>query len=237
MIRAFVEKILEMAVPPVITVAERPYSSMQIHPILEPQAKTLQVCTLTAIKDYFDRNPDAIAEADAIVHVEGPEKVSVLDSLSDPFMTRQNFMTAQPHLRKFPFGTYLAGENFIIGLQTFFVQDDVTRQLIKLVGNLSDEKVTQWNDDGVTQKVTAKVAIVRVEEVPVPSPVVLKPFRTFLELDQPASTFIFRIQRREGQAPQCALIEADGGAWELKAIETIAAWLRQNLPKEVTILA
>jgi hypothetical protein len=226
MIRAAIEKILSLAVPQIITVGERPYSSAQIHPVLDPRVTPLEVRTLTAVEDYFERNPDGIVPADMIVHVESPEEISIFDAIDDPFMTRQKFIFAKAALHKFNFASFMSTENFIIAMQTMFVQNETTRQI-----------VTRWNDDGVTQKVSAKVAIVRVEEIPVPSPVTLRPFRTFLELDQPASAFIFRIKRQEGQQPVCALFEADGGAWELEAINSIANWLRGSLPLEVTILA
>ena len=55
--------------------------------------------------------------------------------------------------------------------------------------------------------------------------VTLKPYRTFRELDQPASEFIFRVKAGGG----FALFEADGGAWKIDAINAIAAWLSNRL--------
>ena len=48
-------------------------------------------------------------------------------------------------------------------------------------------------------------------DVKVPNPVTLRPFRTFIEVEQPESKFIFRM--REGG--RCAIFEADGahGSW------------------------
>jgi hypothetical protein len=63
------------------------------------------------------------------------------------------------------------------------------------------------------------------EQVEVKARLSLKPIRTFRELDQPASDFIFRVKNGGG----FALFEADGGAWKIAAINAIAAWLKNRL--------
>jgi len=67
--------------------------------------------------------------------------------------------------------------------------------------------------------------------------VVLRPYRTFLEIEQPASAFVFRLRRgREGELPTCALFEADGGRWKLEAIERIRDYLKEQL-SEIAVIA
>lgn len=51
-----------------------------------------------------------------------------------------------------------------------------------------------------------------------------------------ASTFLLRLQSRDGCPPQCALFEADGGAWKLEAVESIAKWLEDELPDGITVV-
>lgn len=53
----------------------------------------------------------------------------------------------------------------------------------------------------------------------------LQPYRTFLEVAQPASDFLLRIDK-DGHP---ALYEADGGAWKLEAKRSIAAYLGGQL--------
>lgn len=53
----------------------------------------------------------------------------------------------------------------------------------------------------------------------------LQPYRTFLEVEQPASDFLLRLDK-EGRP---ALYEADGGAWKLEAKRNIAAYLCEQL--------
>lgn len=63
----------------------------------------------------------------------------------------------------------------------------------------------------------------------VPSPVRLKPYRTFTEVDQPESNFVFRMKEDKYEGVQCALFEADGGAWKLHAMESIQEYLEEQL--------
>ena len=55
------------------------------------------------------------------------------------------------------------------------------------------------------------------------------PYRTFIEVEQPESKFIFRM--REGGA--CALFEADGGAWKLDAQNAVYEYLKDRLKEEI----
>ncbi|KHO31340.1 hypothetical protein OR63_10900, partial [Clostridium tetani] len=80
-------------------------------------------------------------------------------------------------------------------------------------------------DDGVSQAATIKTGVASVNEVKVPNPVVLAPFRTFPEIEQPESKFIFRMQ----SGPRAALFEADGGAWRNEAMIKIKAYLEEQL--------
>lgn len=68
-----------------------------------------------------------------------------------------------------------------------------------------------------------------------PNPVTLRPYRTFSEVEQPSSEFIFRIN----QLANMALFEADGGKWRLDAINNIANYLKEELADQtnITILA
>jgi len=71
--------------------------------------------------------------------------------------------------------------------------------------------------------------VASVSEVRVPNPVSMKPYRTFVEVDQPESNFIFRM--REGM--QAALFEADGGAWKNVAMNNIKKYFDDNLDDEI----
>lgn len=232
----FIEKIEKLATPTIIEVDGRPYSSKHIHPVLDPLPAPLTVSTLTGLADYLNENPDGHKLSALIVEISSHDKVMLYSVIDGQFAQRATFLIAQIELQQYPFGKYLDLESFIIAMQSRFVQDNVTEALLRLAGNVSGESVANFNDDGVTQKVLARSGIVRVEDVQVPNPVVLAPFRTFLEIDQPASKFVYRLRQANGGI-ECALFEADGGNWKLESIKRIRDWLRTHLPEGMVSLA
>lgn len=58
----------------------------------------------------------------------------------------------------------------------------------------------------------------------------LKPYRTFIEIDQPESEFLLRLH----DGMKVALYEADGGAWKLQARTNIAEYLKTELRELIT---
>lgn len=55
--------------------------------------------------------------------------------------------------------------------------------------------------------------------------VMLRPFRTFLEVEQPESEFLLRVDPDEG----IGFFEADGGIWKLEAKKNIADYFLKNM--------
>jgi hypothetical protein len=69
-----------------------------------------------------------------------------------------------------------------------------------------------------------KSGIASVAEMPLPNPIALQPFRTFIEIEQPESIFVVRAHK----GPEFSLFLADGGLWKLKAIQSIKEYFRNN---------
>lgn len=240
MLKEFVEKILELKQPPTFVVSDRPYSIDQLHQVRDPAAAAIKVATITGIVDYLRENPDELELKDVVVHVAAHDQVSVLSRLRLPWRDREAYMIAsrENHAQGFDFGRYMDTETFIVQLQSRIQDSDQRAAVLRLVGNLRTEKLQTNADDGVTQTAATRAGIVLAGQETVPNPVKLAPFRTFSEVHQPASEFIFRLkQSREGELPQAALFEADGGAWKLEAIDAIAEYLKGKIPGEVQLLA
>jgi len=173
-----------------------------------------------------------------MVHVVSEKMITLMGTLRDYFRDRETFAVASMDLPSFSFGQWQDPETFIINLQSQFVQTDDLLHVLKIVGNMKAEAVKHFNDDGVTQSVTARSGIALVDNLAVPNPVTLVPYRTFREIMQPPSFFVFRLRNGgEGKMPSCALFEADGSSWRLDAIEGIAEWLRKELGETATIIA
>lgn len=100
--------------------------------------------------------------------------------------------------------------------------------LLKFAGTVESGSVSEYGDDGVTQKATVRQGIASKADAIVPNPVRLRPFRTFVEVEQPCSGFIFRMKESHG-AVSCALFEADGGAWKNAAMRGIKEYLEREL--------
>lgn len=214
------------------------WSDKNLSLIERPRAFTLEVHTLTGLIDYVQSNLDGLEKQRLMAVVKSPMAVDLISPLSMADRNRETYIRAICESQDANlYGRFMGLEEFIIWLQAGFVQDEVIKELLKIDGNIKDEMVTQINDDGVSQQVTARAGIARVENVRVPNPVILRPYRTFREIEQPASSFIHRMRSgaAKGEGPTCMLKKADGDAWQLEAIKLIKAYLKENLPDFVII--
>ena len=196
----------------------------------------LAMRTLTGLVDYIKSNLER-QETKLLLHVERPTEVSLLGLLAEDG-TREYLASAQAIVPGFYFNSFLNIEEFNVALQSTFVKNNDREILLKVVGNLKEDNVKTTGDDGVSQAVTIKTGVASAADVKVPNPVTLAPYRTFIEVEQPESKFIFRMQ----DGPKGAIFEADGGAWRNQAILNIKKYLGDQLSDEIkngkiTILA
>lgn len=217
------------------TVGSQSFSTHPYYLVPEPTVSPITVNTLSGLVDYLKSTFDG--SDSVLVHIESPTKVYVYSHLTRD-NKRNTMIEATALLPSFTFDRYYNAEQFNIKLQSVFVDAGSRSNILKIVGNIREEQVGEFGDDGVSQKVTAKTGIATVADVKVPNPVTLAPFRTFVEVEQPSSEFVLRMK----SGPECALFEADGGAWKSEAIGNISSYLSGALFDEintgqVTILA
>lgn len=189
-----------------------------------PKASPISLNTLSSLIDYIKAGVDTYGKM--IVHVQSPTKVQFYSTLDDE-RKREIIAEVTAQVPDFRFGQFYDHESFCIGLQSKFVDGADRALLLKFAGTVEAGTVAEYGDDGITQKATIKTGIASKSEAIIPNPATLKPFRTFMEVDQPESRFIFRMKDHGGI--QCALFEADGGAWKLDAMMEIHAFLEENL--------
>lgn len=202
------------------------FSTNKLHLIEEPIAAKISVHSLSGLVEYLTSKFDG--ENPLMVHVESPTEVTVFSQLNGD-RNREYLIKATAMLPSFTFENWYDPETFIIKLQSAFVKNDDRDVVLKVVGNIKEEDVKTYGDDGISQSVTAKVGVATVGQVEVPNPVALAPFRTFVEVEQPVSDFIFRMKN----GPRSSLFEADGGAWKLEAMQNIKSYLAAALTKEI----
>ena len=106
----------------------------------------------------------------------------------------------------------------LIELRSLFIPNEGTAYLLDLLSRMTDENSVSTKDNGVTQTVEARQGVALNALVEVKPRVMLRPFRTFLEVEQPESEFLLRVDPDEG----IGFFEADGGIWKLEAKKNIA---------------
>ena len=208
----------------IIKLDQGTFSRVSLNRVTEPVASKLTVSTLTGLVDYIKTNVDKL-EGKLLIQVKSPEEVTLYSPLNAD-REREKYVSAEAILpNNVVYDRFLDTERFNIMLQSAFVDDEDKSKLLKYTALITDDTVKNFGDDGISQKVTVKTGVASVSDAVVPNPVTLAPYRTFPEVEQPESKFIFRMK----EGPSAALFEADGGAWRNKAILNIKAYLEKEL--------
>lgn len=212
----------------VIEINGENYTDKEVHRVDRVlRAASIKMGTLTGLLDYLKADIDPMPDK-MIVQVVSPTTVSVFSQL-DMDRKREELVRVEADVPDFNYGQYIGQENFIIALQAKFLAGDDRCLLLKFAGTVKDESIAEYGDNGVTQKATIKTGISTVSDAIVPNPVTLRPFRTFVEVEQPESRFVFRMRQNEGRGVECAVFEADGGAWRNTAMENVKRYLQTEL--------
>lgn len=228
MIKKALEYIVGLKEPFVDVINGKCYSDKPLERVeTEDYARSIELTTLSSLVEYIKAGVEDM-KGTMIVHVESPTRVKLF-SVLDEYRNREYVAEVNANLPVFYTDRYLDTEMFIIALQSKFVDNADKALLMQFAGTVEDGTVQQYGDDGVTQKAVIKTGISSKSEAVVPNPVRLKPYRTFTEVEQPESAFIFRMKSEKGSGVTCAIFEADGGAWKREAMENIKAYLKEAL--------
>ena len=220
---------LGMEADPLVEADNRLYSTKQLHPVKEIGPDFLEINFLDSFVTYLREGVDNTHNADKlIVQIESPTQINLHTQIKGDFNQRFTLICCLALVTQFPYGRFIDPEEFIIKAQSSFAATDDLLKIRSIVGNVKSEEVLQFSDDGVSQQVTAKSGIARVENVAIPPRVRLAPYRTFIEIEQPESEFVFRARKSDG-LPLFALFEADGGAWRIEAMKRIKSYLETQL--------
>lgn len=211
-----------------IETGERELSTIKLHNIPRPEMPdtpgTLTLHSLHGLVDYVTENRDELVAAECMIHVESPTSVAVVSKLADR-AARHTYVRAEAvDLIGASFlDRYHRVEEFIVALLSRFEDEGQRADLLAILGNITEQADLQVQDDGVSQTITTRSGM--KAQSPIPNPVALVPFRTFREVNQVRSPFVFRMKRGGGEEPTAGLFEADGGAWELDAVQEVHGWL------------
>ncbi|HEM3705068.1 TPA: hypothetical protein U1C94_001396 [Streptococcus suis] len=214
------------------------YYDGNIHALREletrPIPPRLYLNTLDSLVDYLKTDLDSLGKKRVLVIVESPKEVTVYEEL-DKDANRATLVTVESMTPDIHFGRYEETSDFNIMLQSRFVDAEDRGTVLEFASALKIDNGTEIVDNGVSQTATIKTGVASLGQAKAPNPVTLRPYRTFAEVEQPASQFIYRINKLGSMA----LFEADGGKWKLDAINNIATYLKSKLSEQdnITILA
>ena len=122
----------------------------------------------------------------------------------------------------------------MIDLQANFQKNEDLELLLKAAGNIEKKNNQSYSDDGVSKVATMTVGVAQKADVIVPNPVKLIPYRTFQEVEQPASQFVFRIG--DNEVPTFMIVEAQNQIWKNEAVKNIKNFFiaaLQDMPQDI----
>ncbi|EAE0845519.1 hypothetical protein KCT76_000337 [Listeria monocytogenes] len=209
----------------VVMVEDRKWIDTDLTEVKDPLATQLCISTLTGLVDYIRSNFDG--QEKCLVHVVSPTEVELLGLLNKQ-QNRNKFVCAEAIIPNFSYDSFYDTETLNIKLQSMFLTTLDRDIILQAIGNISEENVKNTGDDGISQVVEIRQGI-KKNDVLVPNPVTLTPIRTFSEVEQPSSQFVFRMK----DGPFGAVFEADGKSWRNEAILNIANYLKAELAKEM----
>lgn len=231
-----INKLLTLAVPNIQKFGDLSYTDKKLDLVLPPAPQPVDCSTLQGLVDLFLEDLDGVMPDKVLVHITSPTEVHLISKESDTYGRRRVWVRAEyPGCEAFKFGAWHNPESFIIAAQQGFQRVKVEKDdgsfaldldyVLKIASNISAENATSHDDDGFAQRVAVKQGIALKSETILKPMVNLAPYRTFAEIDQVLSQFVFRA--RVGQdSVQLALFEGDGGRWKLGAVAAIKAWLQ-----------
>lgn len=237
MIKEALQYIVGLKDPVIDTIDGQHYSDKPLIRVSHnPKAHAIEMSTLSSLIDYIKSRTDTMSEK-MIVQVVSPLEVNLISMLDDDRI-REELVCVRGQVPDYTYGRYMDNESFLVSLRAKFLPGRDREEVLKFAGTVKSGSVSEYGDDGVSQKATVKKGIAGAEDAIVPNPVNLCPYRTFVEVSQPESSFVFRM-RDDGRGVECALFEADGGAWRNSAMKNVKEYLERELGEfpEFTVIS
>ena len=225
MLKNFVNRIVELAAPSTYVIDGHTYSSERLDRVDPPKwmPKSIDVTGLDSVCKLVRNEAKAVGRK-IFVQIKAYNEVKVFSTYDDQYERSYLYRcTADtPSVTVNRFNPY---ENAVIELRSLYIPNEDTEYLLQLLSNISSESKVTSSDNGVTQTVEARSGIALSKVVAIKPRVSLRPFRTFIEVEQPESEFLLRIS----DDGKIGLYEADGGVWKLEATRNVAGYFEAVL--------
>lgn len=211
--------------------------------LFEPKPAAVTVSSLSGFVDFIRTNIDDIPLGETVILIDSYRRVSWMSAVEGERLERAVYLEAlvDKELTTYPFEKYLGVETFVISLRSMFEPNEDLENVIKYVSKVSGGSSFALEDDGISQAVNVKKGVSGsiTEKATAPAIVKLRPFRTFRDIFQVESEFLFRLKLidTEEQTVGAALFEADGGRWRTVAVREIGKYLKEALPEGPAVIA
>ncbi len=225
MLKAMIEKIEEMVEPVFHEIDGQVFSNQLMVHVADkkPMPKCIDLTGLDSICKMV-RNEAEHVGLQIFIQVKDYKSVSVFTSL-DADEDRLYLYKCIADTPAVSTDRFLPYEKAVIELRSLYIPNAGTEYLLKLLSSISNESKVTSSDNGVTQQVEARSGIALNSMVKIEPRVTLQPFRTFIEVAQPASEFLLRINERG----EIGFFPADGGVWKLEATRNVAGYFENAL--------
>lgn len=201
--------------------------------------------TLTSLVNYLKSKADVPNEfiRHVFISIMSPDHISVYSEANEVnYYHRMQIADVRAMLPAVKIGQFVDQTEFCIMMRANFIDKGLTDlgngqaefdtdrdELIRVASNIVTGTIAQYEDTGISQKATIKTGIQECDERLLPEKVTLRPYRTFMEVEQPKSEFIFRAEDSKYDSVRLALYEADGGRWKMDAMAYIKEYLETQL--------
>lgn len=162
------------------------------------KAEPIKATTLTSLVDYIKESREELRDR-MIIQVVSATKVLLYSGLLAE-RDRETLFEVNALLPQFEYGREYDQESFLVAMQSCFQKTDDREAVTIMASNIVNTQQGTFSDDGVSQQAIIKTGVTTKDAAFVPNPVSLIPYRTFLEVPQPASDFVFRISEGRGGA-------------------------------------
>lgn len=227
MLKTALEYLNNLAKPTTIEVDGKTFYDSAYSPAENIYPATLKIHNLTGIVDYLKEQPEKWEKT--FIHIIDFDNVVLYQTMTGPFNQREPIIISMARSCRFQFNVKMDIETFIVSLRSLFVNNEDLEYLLKFLSGVKVDASATIEDDGVSQKVTARQGTSSLmSELTIKPFVCLKPFRTFNEIAQPESEFVFRLGTNSDKVPRVSLYESDGEAWKQRAIADIKTWFKDQ---------
>lgn len=239
MFEALIEQIQKAVEPITVNLNGENYFSRNVYlPPEAPTVKTRNVLSLQGLIEYCKLDPDAAIENGAFLLVSSPTNVRLVSPFFGRHEQHHVFVEADCHsllpIRK-DYISYLEVEDFILRIQNFFVQSEVTEDLLQILSRIEIKDESAIEDDGLSQSVTTRSGISTLTQKELPRWIPLRPYRTFPEIEQPSSDYVFRM-KQSGKEAYAKLSESESPQWKVEAMNSIRQYLTEKLGEDFPVV-